>query len=215
MVALFSDQPQFNEDISEWDTASATAMDRMFEGAINFNRDITCWRIAATATVAQMFANATAWLQAFKNLHSTNYDGPPGAWSSKCTWPAAQCGASSSSSCWNPVSGCSVQSLCLPAPGCAQPSSESTLEFSLPSLLLESEAVGSAVCTTDGHWSTTPDANCAVAAVGGPSATQCRSQCLRCQEAILPSLELVAPWDRLNRASSCRVRTSHSRKEAR
>ena len=45
MNNLFKDKTTFNQDISEWNTASVTRMDGMFHNASSFNQNLSGWNL--------------------------------------------------------------------------------------------------------------------------------------------------------------------------
>ncbi len=45
MYQWFEDQPNFNENISRWDTSSVTNMQAIFRRASAFNQDISGWNV--------------------------------------------------------------------------------------------------------------------------------------------------------------------------
>ena len=69
MHSLFSTNPilsydimaTFNEDISGWDTSSATDMSDMFRGATSFNGDLSAWDTSSVTTMFHLFNGATSF----------------------------------------------------------------------------------------------------------------------------------------------------------
>jgi surface protein len=59
--SLFFGCSNFNSNISGWDTANVTAMDRMFQSATAFNQPIGTWNTAAVRFMSNMFNSATAF----------------------------------------------------------------------------------------------------------------------------------------------------------
>ena len=58
MMGLFEDDPNFNEDISHWDTSNVTNMSRMFKGALDFNSNISHWDTSNVTNMSLMFYDA-------------------------------------------------------------------------------------------------------------------------------------------------------------
>ena len=59
----YYDMPEFNGDITAWDTRSATSMKYMFKGAPLFNQAIGSWLTGAVRTMYSMFDGAVAFNQ--------------------------------------------------------------------------------------------------------------------------------------------------------
>lgn len=53
----------FNEDISSWNTSSATTMRRLFRGANQFNQDISGWDVSKVEDMERMFSTAESFNQ--------------------------------------------------------------------------------------------------------------------------------------------------------
>jgi surface protein len=51
----------FSEDLSDWDTSSATDMTSMFEGCSNFNGDVSKWDVSNVHTMENMFRKAKSF----------------------------------------------------------------------------------------------------------------------------------------------------------
>ena len=75
MYELFSNTPDFNANISAWDTSAVTNMSYMFQGATAFDQPLV-WDTSAVTTMALMFQGATAFNQplawdtsAVENMH--------------------------------------------------------------------------------------------------------------------------------------------------
>ena len=56
--SLFQARFSFNQDISHWDTASATTMREMFRSATVFNQNISNWDVSNVVNMRQMFREA-------------------------------------------------------------------------------------------------------------------------------------------------------------
>jgi Mycoplasma protein of unknown function, DUF285 len=63
LTELFSDTPEFNEDISCWDVSGVNDMDAMFFGACDFNQDIAKWDVSRVNSMMSMFFGASAFRQ--------------------------------------------------------------------------------------------------------------------------------------------------------
>lgn len=59
--SLFFGCSNFNSNISGWDTANVTAMDRMFQSATAFNQNIGTWNTSAVRFMSNMFQSASAF----------------------------------------------------------------------------------------------------------------------------------------------------------
>lgn len=60
---FFGWSPDFNQDISSWNTENIKNMDMMFYGAENFNQDLSGWCVPHITDKPTMFgADATAWV---------------------------------------------------------------------------------------------------------------------------------------------------------
>ena len=59
----------FNEDISDWNTSSATTMNRMFYQASSFNRDVSGWDVSRVINMELMFREASSF-----NIDLTRWD---------------------------------------------------------------------------------------------------------------------------------------------
>jgi len=55
LSSAFSNQRNFNQNISSWDTAAVTNMQTMFYNATSFNQDIGSWNTAAVTGMDLMF----------------------------------------------------------------------------------------------------------------------------------------------------------------
>ncbi len=62
LSGLFKNNPEFNGDITHWDTASVTNMDELFANASAFNQDLGGWCVSQMATEPLNFdAGASSW----------------------------------------------------------------------------------------------------------------------------------------------------------
>lgn len=55
---MFAHQVNFNQDLSNWDTSRVTAMSHMFFGCSSFNSDLSNWRTRQVTTTNSMFSGA-------------------------------------------------------------------------------------------------------------------------------------------------------------
>ena len=55
------EKDRFNQDISSWNTASVTNMEKMFRGAIQFNQPLNSWNVANVKTMKGMFSGASSF----------------------------------------------------------------------------------------------------------------------------------------------------------
>ena len=58
--------PYFNQDISSWDTSSATSMSKMFENATSFNQDISSWCVSNFITEPENFATNSPLIESYQ-----------------------------------------------------------------------------------------------------------------------------------------------------
>ena len=72
LYGLFSDASSFNDDISGWDTSSATDMSWMLESATSFNGDISGWDTSSVTDMSGMFAFATVFDQDLNDWVTSN-----------------------------------------------------------------------------------------------------------------------------------------------
>ncbi len=70
--SLFKARFSFNQDISHWDTASATTMREMFRSAHVFNQDIGDWDVSNVEDMKQMFREARDFDKAIGNWDVSN-----------------------------------------------------------------------------------------------------------------------------------------------
>lgn len=59
MGYLFADKPDFNQNISHWNTSQVTNMQSMFSAASSFNHPIGDWDTSQVKTIDHMFNNAS------------------------------------------------------------------------------------------------------------------------------------------------------------
>ena len=64
MAGLFQSLPNFNGDITKWDTSNVVNFASMFRDSTSFNQDLREWSIKWNADLRSMFLRATA-------LHAT------------------------------------------------------------------------------------------------------------------------------------------------
>jgi surface protein len=58
-----TDAENFDEDISGWDTSSATTMRSMFEGATSFDQPLGEWNVSSVTDMSLMFTDAASFNQ--------------------------------------------------------------------------------------------------------------------------------------------------------
>jgi surface protein len=63
VFSAWSRSDGFNEDISRWNTSSATKMESMFTLQTYFNQDISRWDVSKVTNIAFMFSNAKSFNQ--------------------------------------------------------------------------------------------------------------------------------------------------------
>ena len=71
-VNLFSLNPQFNSDISFWDTSNFINMSDMFFGATAFNQDISGWDVSNVTEMGGMFYGASSFNGDISNWDTSN-----------------------------------------------------------------------------------------------------------------------------------------------
>jgi surface protein len=64
---LFRSCTSFNQNISSWDISSNTDMDSMFAGATSFNQNINSWDVSQVTTFSNAFDGATSFNQNISN----------------------------------------------------------------------------------------------------------------------------------------------------
>ena len=74
---MFSGADAFNQDISSWNTGSATNMRQMFFNAAAFNQNLASWDIADVTDMTSMFQNTA--------LSDANYKTIIIAWAAQST----------------------------------------------------------------------------------------------------------------------------------
>ena len=62
MTAMFW-QSDFNQDISDWDTSNVTSMKQLFDGAESFNQNISAWNTSSVTSMQGMFGDAMEFNQ--------------------------------------------------------------------------------------------------------------------------------------------------------
>ena len=82
---LFADMPNFNADISSWDTSSAVTMRGMFQNCRMFNRNISNWDVSRVVDMTSMFEDARAF-----NRRLSRYVRQHAARSTRATGPTEQ-----------------------------------------------------------------------------------------------------------------------------
>jgi surface protein len=63
MESMFFQVRSFNQDLSNWNTAAVTDMESMFEGARSFNQDLSKWNVEAVTNMNRMFNGASSFTQ--------------------------------------------------------------------------------------------------------------------------------------------------------
>lgn len=67
MSGLFTQDSEFNIDISNWDVSNVTNMESMFMGASSFNQNIYCWDVNNVVNMSNMFNGASQFNQDVSN----------------------------------------------------------------------------------------------------------------------------------------------------
>ena len=62
MSYLFSENSDFNQDISCWDVSNVTDMEGMFYLASSFNHSLNSWDVSKVENMERMFAKATSFV---------------------------------------------------------------------------------------------------------------------------------------------------------
>jgi hypothetical protein len=62
MKRLFADKPTFNDDISKWNTASASDMTGLFNSATAFNQNLSSWNVLRATNLTSAFESTPALL---------------------------------------------------------------------------------------------------------------------------------------------------------
>jgi surface protein len=68
MLDLFRGATAFNQNISNWDTSSATSMSKMFENATSFNQNISNWCVSNITEEPENFSVNSPLLDSYKPL---------------------------------------------------------------------------------------------------------------------------------------------------
>ena len=93
LTGCFQECPNFNSNISGWDTSKVTKMDAMFASATSFNQPIGSWNTGAVRDMNNMFFQATAFNQPIGSwntaavtdmnsmfIRATAFNQPIGSW---------------------------------------------------------------------------------------------------------------------------------------
>lgn len=67
MDNLFSDLPNFNDDITEWNVSNVTSMSSMFRNDTSFNQLIGKWDVSKVTNMDNMFNGATSYYSSLYN----------------------------------------------------------------------------------------------------------------------------------------------------
>jgi surface protein len=69
---FFSNNRNFNSDISFWDTSNVTSMSDMFNATANFNQNIGNWDVSSVNSMNGMFSDTEAFNQPIGNWDTSN-----------------------------------------------------------------------------------------------------------------------------------------------
>ncbi len=69
---MFQDCPNFDQDLSNWNTSSVENMSRMFNGATAFNGSIGAWDVSSVTDMYHMFREASAFDQDIRTWNVSN-----------------------------------------------------------------------------------------------------------------------------------------------
>lgn len=74
MAFMFSELPDFSQDVSGWNTSNVTNMQGMFQNSVSFNGNVSAWDVSSVTDMSYMFSSDTTSVYMAFNQDLSGWD---------------------------------------------------------------------------------------------------------------------------------------------